>query len=356
MQNWKTKIMILGLSISLTAGGLCGCGNDNGEEKTNTETTEGTTAGENQENVEEAEGSSQVQEEKPETAREEHPQFVADGIRKVVLVEDGREIFHLSNEPADYKMDFDYWEILNPYDETVTVNTETMYELFDVLCGLDFQAPVAVDAEMDTGISESQTSITLDFVDTLDDTEAKQTEYADKTATILLGNEDGTGNRFAAVQGFEDQIYKLPASTIDSIFSLDPFSYILKIPVLVNIDTVESLDIQSGKKNYEMNVDSVNGEYRFGKKNVEKTDFTALYQEICGIMLKGEAEEGKAVKNGDPKLKIAFHRNNEAYPDIQVAYYGYDDTYDLLEVNGNRYFLVNAEDVENLKDSIKKAF
>ena len=351
MQNWKKKIVILGLSVSLGMSGVYGCGN--------TEETKGETesaSGESQETAENAEESSQVQEEKPEITQAEHPQFVADGIRRVVLVEEGQEIFNLSNEPAGYKMDFDYWEILNPYDETVTVNTETMYDLFDVLCGLDFQAPVAVDAEMDTGIADSQTSITLDFVNTLDATQAKQTDYADKTATIILGNEDGAGNRFAVVQGFEDQIYKLSASTIDSIFGLDPFSYILKIPVLVNIDTVESLEIQAGKKSYEMNVDSVNGEYQFGNKDVEKTDFTTIYQEICSIMLEAEAEEEKITKEEEPGLKITFHRNSEEYPEIQVVYYSYDDTYDLLEVNGNSYFLVNAEEVDNLVSSIKKAF
>ena len=89
MQNWKKKIMILGLSVSLGAGGLYGCGNTDTEETT--EKTEGT-SGESQETVDEAEGSSQVQTEKPETTQAEHPQFVADGIRKVVLVEDGQEI------------------------------------------------------------------------------------------------------------------------------------------------------------------------------------------------------------------------------------------------------------------------
>ena len=351
MQNWKKKIAILGLSVSLGMSGVYGCGNTE-ETKAETESA----SGESQETAENAEESSQVQEEKPETTQAEHPQFVADGIRKVVLVEDGQEIFNLSNEPAGYKMDFDYWEILNPYDETVTVNTETMYDLFDVLCGLDFQAPVAVDAEMDTGIADSQTSITLDFVNTLDATQAKQTDYADKTATIILGNEDGAGNRFAAVQGFEDQIYKLSASTIDSIFGLDPFSYILKIPVLVNIDTVESLEIQAGKKSYEMNVDSVNGEYQFGNNDVEKTHFTTLYQEICSIMLEAEAEEEKITKEEEPGLKITFHRNSEEYTEIEMAYYSYDDTYDLLGVKGNSNYLVNAEEVDNLVSSIKKAF
>ena len=356
MQNWKKKIMILGLAVSLGAGSLYGC--ENAQEEEHTENTEGLEeTGKNaDETTEETSEDSSLSEEKPETVQAEHPQFVSDGIRKVVLVENGEEIFKLSNEPAGYKMDFDYWEILNPYDETVTVNTETMYELFDVLCGLDFQAPVAVDAEMDTGIADSTTSITLDFVDTMDITKAKQTDYADKTATILLGNEDGAGNRFAAVEGYEDQIYKLSASTIDSIFGLDPFYYILKIPVLINIETVERIDIQVGEKSYEMQVDAAKGEYRLGKKEVEKTKFTTLYQEICGIMLADEAEKEKITKEGDPELEITFHRNSEKYPKIQMSYYMYDETYDLVDVNGNSYFLVKAEDVENLIKSVKKTF
>ena len=63
---------------------------------------------------------------------------------------------------------------------------------------------------------------------------------------------------------------------------------------------------------------------------MEKTEFTTLYQEICGIMLEGEAQEDKISKDAAPELEITFHRNS--------------------------YFLVKAEDVENLVKSIKKAF
>ena len=63
MQNWKKKIMILGLSVSLVAGGLYGCGNTDTEETT--EKTEGT-SGESEETVEKAEGSSQEKIEKPD--------------------------------------------------------------------------------------------------------------------------------------------------------------------------------------------------------------------------------------------------------------------------------------------------
>jgi hypothetical protein len=56
----------------------------------------------------------------------EHPRMSTYGIRSFSIVKDGQEVFRIAQEPADYKMDFDYWEITNPYDEIATVNTENM--------------------------------------------------------------------------------------------------------------------------------------------------------------------------------------------------------------------------------------
>ena len=370
MQKWKRNVFVAGIMASLAAGLLGGCGNRENQEKQsqqasqNQEGEEAANTGEGQEDTtgkkgndkEEGENSGNTgSSEETSLAQAEHPQFVADGIRKVVLVEGGQEIFHLSKEPAEYKMDFDYWEILNPYDETVTVNTETMYNLFDILCGFSFQAPVAVEDGVDTGIQNSATTLTLEYVNTLDSSQAKQSAEADSGATIILGNEDGAGNRFAAVKGFEDQVYKLSATELETVFGLNPFELVLKIPVLINVDTVESLDIKAGGDSYQMKVDSAKGSYEFGKKEVEKETFTTLYQEISGVMVEKEIEEEKE-DSKEPKLEITFNRNNSQYPQVKVAYYDYDQTYDRVEVNGNSYFLVKAEDVDNLIKTIQKAF
>ena len=81
MRKILRKLMLLGIVTSLTAGGLSGCGQET-----------------------KAEAASQEKMEKAET---EHPQLFPDGVRRLVLTEDGSEIFDLSKEPADYKMDFD---------------------------------------------------------------------------------------------------------------------------------------------------------------------------------------------------------------------------------------------------------
>ena len=43
----------------------------------------------------------------------EHPRMSAYSIRRFSIVKDGEEVFQIKQEPADYKMDFDYWEITN---------------------------------------------------------------------------------------------------------------------------------------------------------------------------------------------------------------------------------------------------
>lgn len=285
-----------------------------------------------------------------------NPSFIQAGIRKVILTKNGEEIFQLSNEPADYKMEFDYWEVLKPYDETMTVNTEEMYRLFDALCEFDFQTPVAIADGTDTGLEDSETFISLEFVNTLDEEEAKSTKYADSGIEIILGNEDGAGYRFAAVKGQSNEVYKLSSDIISAIYNLQPFDYILKIPALIDINTVENIQILTEEKNYKMSVDTEKEIYRLGKRQVEKEVFTKLYQVLASVMLEKEPEID--TKEGKPILTVVYHRNRQDAPDIQIDYYEYEEdaTHCLVEINETQKFLVKKVDVETLIKQIKEEF
>lgn len=343
MKKWTGKAKQAGGCLCLAALLLAGCG----DAKT-TQSEEKAEAGKQTE-------TSKLPE-KSETEPVENPAFIQDGIRKVVLTEDGEEIFHLSKEPANYKMDFDYWEILNPYDETMTVNTEEMYGLFDILCQMNLQTPIEIEAGIDTGIEDSSTSIFLEFVNTQDEEKAKSTLYADAEAEIILGNEAGEGNRFAAVKGFENQVYKLPTVLLESVYELNPYDYILKIPVLVNIETVESIELSMSDKTYEMSVDAQKQEYQLGKKKVEKEDFTTLYQALSSVMLAGQPEEERLKETNQALLTVTYNRNQDTAPQISVSYYEYDDTYALVKINDTQSFLVKKADVETLIKQIVEAF
>lgn len=343
MSNWTEKVTQAGCCLCLAALLMTGCNRENDREN-------------RVDTKKRIEAESKNDAERAEIQMLSNPSFIQAGIRKVILTKNGEEIFQLSNEPADYKMEFDYWEVLKPYDETMTVNTEEMYRLFDALCEFDFQTPVAIADGTDTGLEDSETFISLEFVNTLDEEEAKSTKYADSGIEIILGNEDGAGYRFAAVKGQPNEVYKLSSDIISAIYNLQPFDYILKIPALIDINTVENIQILTEEKNYKMSVDTEKEIYRLGKRQVEKEVFTKLYQVLASVMLEKEPEID--TKEGKPILTVVYHRNRQDAPDIQIDYYEYEEdaTHCLVEINETQKFLVKKVDVETLIKQIKEEF
>lgn len=357
MKNKIKKILLLGMTAMFTAGTAgtavisCPVWADETEDAAEeSEAAEETTTGDaGDETADKAEDTAET----TELKNVEHPRMSAYSIRRFSIVKDGEEVFQIKQEPADYKMDFDYWEITNPYDEIATVNTENMYEMFGVL--VDFDLSNGVDAaDADTGLDKTQTYFTVDFVNTVNDDTARETQDADTAATILIGNTDDNGDYYACVKGYEDAVYLLPKESVNSLLELKPFNLLLKIPALVNIDTLDSVDMNIGKKTYTMKLDG--GDYKFGKKTVKKEKFTELYQAIQSVMLDSEIEETKDAADKEEVLTVTFHRNTEEAPEVTLKYYTYDDTYDSVEINGTERFLVKAEDVDALVKQIKKAF
>ncbi len=284
------------------------------------------------------------------------PEFIPNGIRSVSLKKDGKEFLYIANRPAEYKMSFDYWEILNPYDENITVNTEVMFKMFETLCSLSFETPVQIEEGIDTGIQSSNMGFSVEYVDTMDDSVAQSTDEADTKAEVILGQEDGDGGRYAAIAGNEEQVYILPEANLQMVYGGKPFDYILKIPVLISADTLKNIEIKTGSSQYEIQVDATAESYKFGKKEMSKKEFASLYQAISGIMLVSETDGEKSEKKKEPELTVNFRRNIAEAPDIQVFYYSYDDEYDSVEINGKEWFLVRSEDVKELIEQIEKAY
>lgn len=282
----------------------------------------------------------------------EHPQINTYGIRKLTLVQNGEEIFQISYEPEEYKMSFDYWEILNPYEEAVTVDTEAMYDLYSNIASLNLK-DAEEETRTDMGIGSSNASILIEYVNTLDDEAARGAADADSRAELILGEENGDGYTYAALKGYENQVYKLPSELVNNIMGLEPFDYILKIPVLVNIETLESVKITAENKDYVMSIED--GEYKFDGKTVKKDEFTSLYQALQSVILESE-EETEPTEEKQEILRVVFERTGEEMPDEELVYSSYDEESYSLSINGNIKFLVSKEEVDDLLKQIKKDF
>ncbi|MGN0400105.1 MAG: hypothetical protein ACI4EO_08270 [Blautia sp.] len=368
MKQIRKKLLLLGLLACMGSVLFTGCGKQEktettaAQEKTEKEVEKEEQEEEQKEKVveetkitepEETDKTEEAEEEKPPLTVVEHPKFLSEGIRSLVLTSEGEEIFRITREPADYKMEFDYWEILNPYNEIATVNTETMYTLFDTLSQFDFTIPAETEEGTDPGVAGSTTVMQIDFVNTTDGETAKKTEDPDSTMRLLVGNEDDLGNRYVAVEGYEDTVYKVSSSILDAVYTLNPFDYILKIPALVNIDTVERVELSAEDTDCTMEIKD--GKYQIGGKEVEKGSFTSLYQALMNVMLYAEVETPVADSERQELLTIVFHRNTEQAPEITIRYFTYDDNYDSVEINGAERFLVKEEEVTALIQQIQEA-
>lgn len=296
----------------------------------------------------------ELSEKEPVLKAMEHPSFIPDGIRKFILTEKGEEVFCLSKEPADYKMEFDYWEIINPYEDVMTVNTEEMYRLFETLSELDFTTGEAAEG-LETGIENSDMGLLLEFVNTEDTGIAKNTEKADSKVEVLFGNTDGEGNIFAALKGKEEQVYRIPQEIVQEFYKIDAFDYILKIPALVDIQTVSEVEIKMENQTWKLQPDVEKGLYKCNKEKVEKDDFTKLYQALSSVILREEATG--ALPSGDEEvLKVVYHRNMEDAPEIEIQYFTWNEQYDYVEINQNCRFLVEKTSVDSLVSQIKSTF
>ena len=353
MLNRKLKAILLGIALLTIGTGIIGCS------AATTETALKADAGQ--------ESTADISDQESASVKEAvlekvvKPSFTAEGIRALSVVNQGQETFAISYNPKAYKSEFDYWEISVPYEGLNCTDTEAIYKLYGILAGMDFSNEAAVAAGTDTGIEDTENIIALQFIQS-DGTEDSASPDADSEAAILIGNEDGSGNYYAAVQGYEDKVYRFNKGIVDSALSINPFDYILKISTLVNIDSITDVEITVGE---ETHLISKEGEsYKFDGKEVVKKEFTTLYQALQFIILDSEladvgekdSESQSATDKRNPVLSIVYHRSSEEASEISVDYYELDKTGYSVETNGMERFRVPREDVDALVDTIKAAF
>ena len=125
MKNKIKKILLLGMTAMFTAGAagtaVISCPVWADEAEQNSETAEEPKA-EDAAVEEEIADQTDDKTENTDLKTVEHPRMSVYSIRRFSIVKGGEEVFQIKQEPADYKMDFDYWEITNPYDEIATVS------------------------------------------------------------------------------------------------------------------------------------------------------------------------------------------------------------------------------------------
>lgn len=276
--------------------------------------------------------------------------LTANAIRGLNVVKDGETVFEVSYEPKTYKEAFDFWNIAVPYESMVSVDTESLYDLFETVAQLPC-IPVSGISSEEAGIEGSQTSLFIAY-----NGEQREGEKggADPTKArkILVGNQDENGNYYVEIEG-NDSICQVNQLWLDTILELDPYQYILKIPFLAGIDTVEQVKVSIGDDT--LLLQKTEDTCKIGKEKVERSEYNAFYNQLLSVLVSGEVGK-KGVDPGQrkPVLTMQFYRNTEDASDVEVTYFEYNEEYMSINVNGKEFFLAERQDVENLQQLIKE--
>lgn len=280
------------------------------------------------------------------------PVLTAKGIRKISVLDSGKEIYSISYEPGKMEETYEYWKMKVPYEDKVIVDTEAMLKLYESLEFLDF-TPVEADYE-NTGLSGACKEIALEFCQAVEGGEAPSNPAADKKCVLMIGDLDGAGNYYTALKSNPQRVYQMDQSIIDSIVNVDTFTLILKVGALVPINTVKEVNISIESNEYRLSCDGK--KYNLNGQDTDTQVYKSLYTELLSILLEKELPEDSKGHKASPELHMEFVRNWENLSNVSVDYFSYDNTYAVLSIDGVENFLVRQRDVDRLIKTIKGYF
>ena len=240
------------------------------------------------------------------------------------------------------------------------------------------------DTELESlGLTDLQAT-RLDLTVTNDDKEEVTTTYwiSPKTEddTYYFRSSDGKG------------VYKINAENVDTVLTYTAKSFWNTGFSLVNIDTVNSLDItidgvtttmsitreeveveaeteeetetdtdteaeseaESETEEAEPQTETVCTYYINGAE-VEEDTFKTVYRNIVGTYGERTFADGEEPVAVDPHMSIVFHTTLENFPEVTIQYTYFNSDYYEATVNGETRFLVNRNAISNIEEALNTA-
>lgn len=352
----KKKLGIIFLTGILSVVLLAGCGADQEEQSSSGSASEQSTSEASKEKSTSSSSKANLAVNPEDVAKklesQENPKFDKEDIRGISVVVDGEPVYQMNYTPRDDRESYLYWDMVTPYASTAVVDTEAMYELYEMIAGMDLTSGSEEAKDSAQAMENCDTYITLNYYEHKDSEEQK--EEPNRTATLLIG-EQKDGKYYCELKEYGEKGLWISADTIDAILQQESYDLILKIPYVVNVTTVKKVNISYKGKDYTMTSD--NGTYKINGKKVDASEYQSLYSELMQPMLDGEIEEDFGPEKGrEPLISIRYIRNMDGAEDYEVNIYSCGDDQYTVSVNGEENFFLVAEDVKTLEKALQDAF
>ncbi len=301
------------------------------------------------------------------------------------------EISYNENKYADYG-GTTKWTILQPYKTEVPGDAAEISALLENYSGLFFETNVDHNAsdlgkyglkepyatislnyykeentEKEAGANASNTETSSGESLEADNDSIKDKAKDDKTnynLELLIGSADEEGDYYVKLKDSK-AVHTMSKETVEKFLQLDAYNYTDHNVNMINLESVDHLDIVIDNKKNTMSIDKtkekVDGEeievlkYTFNGNPVDETKFKELYQLIISPTTEHLIPKDYVKPQNDtPIITITYYRTTDTDKKVTVNYYPYDESYYRVNVNGVEYFLTDLRRINEIMEEIKK--
>lgn len=147
-----------------------------------------------------------------------------------------------------------------------------------------------------------------------------------------------------------DVIYLIEKSYVDSLDNADIDALRPMDVCMVDMDSVDSLDVTFGGKTRTITVTRTKDEkgnasvaYRMDGKTITASDYDGFFSSIQSMRAESVTDKSTG---SEPYLTVVYNRNTEKFKTVTLKFIPFDSSFYLVELDGERRLLVNKYDVE----------
>lgn len=239
------------------------------------------------------------------------------------------------------------WYVTEPFEHEYVAHTTTLDKIMAAAAELSYSTAEAYnpsEAELEAmGLANPEKELAFQYKEYSDGTTVNDEVF---DYHLYVGNQkEGTDYYYVQEKGSK-LILLMSKSALDEVLSYTAKDIVNKYFALINIETVDSIDVELDGTKYEL-ITPKEGD----KDEDERRD---LYQTI----ISAHAEKVVDSQTGNFKLlplSVTINRNAEPRT-VQIQFAEYDNNYYLAMVDGEGIYLVNKRDYDQYCADVKAGF
>lgn len=180
---------------------------------------------------------------------------------------------------------------------------------------------------------------------------AKDANGNDISIDLLVGSQAG-GKNYAKLRN-ADGVFTL--SGLDPVLTTKPFALVDKFPLLINIETVDTMTVTGGDEDLTATIKGKGDDavYSVNGKKAEEKSFKAFYQAVIGLLMDSEYK-GPATtppEDAGKNITITFQLNSPAGAQATITLLPQDRDYYVLRQEGTTEFMIARTQVSKIYKS-----